>query len=128
MYPSAIEPWTEYLTGKQGRAPQPFYDPLAFAVAEAHKRGLELHAWFNPFRAGHPEAKSPPAPNHITRDAPRTRPPLRQQTLLDPGEPPRAGTRLRVVLDVVKRYDVDGVVIDDYFYPYPEKNSAGQDR
>ena len=127
LYPSAIEPWSEYLTGTQGEAPQPFYDPLAIAIAEAHKRGLELHAWFNPFRAGHPEAKSPPAPNHITRTHPELVRHYGRQTLLDPGEPEAQARALAVVLDVLKRYDVDGVVIDDYFYPYPEKNYAGED-
>src|SRR6202142_4116152 len=70
VYVSSIEPWSAYLTGKMGQPPQPPYDPLAFAVAEAHKRGLELHAWFNPFRALHPQAKSPVAPNHISRTHP----------------------------------------------------------
>jgi uncharacterized lipoprotein YddW (UPF0748 family) len=127
VYASPIEPWTEYLTGVQGRAPQPFYDPLALAIAEAHKRGLELHAWFNPFRAGHPESRSPPAPDHITRTHPEWVHHYGTQTILDPGEPGTQARALGVVLDVVKRYDVDGVVIDDYFYPYPEKNSAGRD-
>ena len=127
LYPSAIEPWSEYLTGMQGRAPQPFYDPLALAIAEAHKRGLQLHAWFNPFRAAHPEAKSPPAPNHIVRTHPELVRHYGKQTILDPGEPEAQARALAGVLDVVRRYNVDGVVIDDYFYPYPEKNSAGQD-
>ncbi len=127
LYASAIEPWSEYLTGTQGRAPEPFYDPLALAVAEAHQRGLELHAWFNPFRAGHPEAKSPPAPSHITRTHPELVRHYGRQTVLDPGEPAAQARALAVVLDVVKRYDVDGVVLDDYFYPYPEKNFVGQD-
>jgi uncharacterized lipoprotein YddW (UPF0748 family) len=126
FYASAIEPWSEYLTGMQGRAPEPFYDPLALAIAEAHKRGLELHAWFNPFRAGHPESKSPPAPNHITRTHPELVRYYGRQILLDPGEPETQERALAVVLDVVKRYDVDGVVLDDYFYPYPEKNFLGQ--
>ena len=125
MYPSAIEPWTEYLTGVQGRAPQPFYDPLAFAITEAHKRGMQLHAWFNPFRAGHPEAKSPPAPNHISRTMPALVRHYAEQIWLDPGEPMVQARAEAVVMDVVKRYDVDGIVLDDYFYPYPEKNSAG---
>src|SRR5215510_6122309 len=67
MYASQIEPWSEYLTGTMGKAPQPFYDPLAFAIEEAHKRGLELHAWFNPYRAGHPSAKSTISGNHISK-------------------------------------------------------------
>ena len=125
LYPSAIEPWSEYISGTQGRAPEPFYDPLALAIAEAHKRGLQLHAWFNPFRAGHPESKSPPAPNHVTRTHPELVRHYGKQTLLDPGEPETQARALAVVLDVVKRYDVDGVVLDDYFYPYPEKNTAG---
>src|SRR5579863_1730584 len=70
MYASPIEPWSYYLTGAMGRAPEPLYDPLAFAVAEAHRRGLELHAWFNPFRAGHPSTKLPFAPNHISQTHP----------------------------------------------------------
>jgi len=70
VYASPLEPWTEYLTGIQGKMPQPFYDPLTLAVAEAHRRGLEIHAWFNPFRAAHPESKSPPALNHVTRTHP----------------------------------------------------------
>jgi len=125
LYASTIEPWSEYLTGTQGRAPEPFYDPLAFAVTGAHQRGLELHAWFNPFRAGHPLAKSPPAPNHITRLLPELVRHYGDQTVLDPGEPPAQARALAVMLDVVKRYDVDGVVIDDYFYPYPQKDTLG---
>jgi len=125
FYASSIEPWSEYLTGFQGRPPVPFYDPLAFAVAEAHKRGLELHAWFNPFRAGHPQAKSPPAANHITRLLPELVRHYGDQTLVDPGEPPVQARVVDVVLDVVKRYDVDGVVVDDYFYPYPIKDVFG---
>ncbi|HEY3932866.1 MAG TPA: family 10 glycosylhydrolase [Verrucomicrobiae bacterium] len=126
MYASSIEPWSEYLTGTQGKAPQPFYDPLAFAIAEAHKRGLELHAWFNPFRASHPLAKSPAALNHISRTHPELVRRYGDQLWLDPGEPTVRDYVLRVVIDVVKRYDVDGVQFDDYFYPYPEKDSAGR--
>jgi uncharacterized lipoprotein YddW (UPF0748 family) len=121
MYASPLEPWSEYLTGVQGKMPQPFYDPLAFAVQEAHKRGLQLHAWFNPFRAAHPEAKSPSALNHVTRTHPEIIRHYGRQTWCDPGEPVAQARALAAVLDVVKRYDVDGVVFDDYFYPYPEK-------
>jgi uncharacterized lipoprotein YddW (UPF0748 family) len=121
MYASPLEPWSEYLTGAQGKMPSPYYDPLAFAVTEAHKRGLQLHAWFNPFRAAHPEAKSPPALNHVTRTHPELIRRYGRQTWCDPGEPDAQSRALAAVLDVVKRYDVDGVVFDDYFYPYPEK-------
>ncbi|MDR3377371.1 MAG: family 10 glycosylhydrolase, partial [Verrucomicrobiae bacterium] len=127
LYQSSLEPWSEYLTGIQGRAPAPFYDPLAFAVAEAHQRGLELHAWFNPFRAHHAEAVSPIAGNHISRTRPDLIRSYGKYLWLDPGEPEVRDFSLRVVLDVVRRYDVDGVHFDDYFYPYHEKNSAGQD-
>jgi uncharacterized lipoprotein YddW (UPF0748 family) len=125
VYASPLEPWSEYLTGVQGKMPQPFYDPLAFAITEAHRRGLELHAWFNPFRAAHPQSKSPPALNHVTRTHPELVRHYGSQTWLDPGEPESQARALAAVLDVVKRYDVDGVVFDDYFYPYPEKNRAG---
>ena len=122
LYASPLEPWSEYLTGTQGKMPSPFYDPLAFAVTEAHQRGLQLHAWFNPFRAGHPEAKSPPALNHVTRTHPELIRHYGKQTWFDPGEPEAQTRALAAVVDVVKRYDVDGVVFDDYFYPYPEKS------
>jgi uncharacterized lipoprotein YddW (UPF0748 family) len=127
VYASPIEPWSEYLSGRQGQAPVPFYDPLAFAIEEAHARGLQLHAWFNPFRAGHPLSRSPHAPSHITNTHPELVWHYGDQTWLDPGEPAAQARAFAVVLDVLKRYDVDGVVLDDYFYPYPVKNSVGQD-
>jgi len=127
MYASAIEPWSEYLTGVMGKAPEPFYDPLAFAIEEAHRRGLELHAWFNPFRALQPQAKSPVAPNHISRTRPELVCRYGNQLWLNPGEPSVRAYVLNVILDVVRRYDVDGVQLDDYFYPYPEKDSAGRE-
>ncbi len=127
VYASALEPWSEYLTGTMGRAPVPFYDPLAFAIQEAHRRGLELHAWFNPFRALHPLTKSPVAPNHISRTHPEFIRRYGDQRVLDPGEPAVRQHVLRVVMDVVKRYDVDGVQFDDYFYPYPQKDAAGRE-
>jgi uncharacterized lipoprotein YddW (UPF0748 family) len=126
FYASSLEPWSEYLTGTQGQPPQPFYDPLAFAIAECHKRGLELHAWFNPFRARRAEAKSPVAANHISRTHPELIRRYGGQLWLDPGDPFVRQYVLRVVMDVVKRYDVDGVQLDDYFYPYPEKDAAGR--
>ena len=127
MYASAIEPWSEYLTGTMGRAPVPFYDTLAFAIQEAHRRGLELHAWFNPFRALHPLSKSPVAANHIARTHPEYVRRYADQYVLDPGEPAVRQYVLGVVLDVVRRYDVDGVQFDDYFYPYPQKDAAGRE-
>jgi uncharacterized lipoprotein YddW (UPF0748 family) len=126
MYASKIEPWSEYLTGTMGKAPQPFYDPLEFAVGEAHKRGLELHAWFNPYRALNSSSKSPVATNHISK----TRPDLVRHyggyLWLDPGERDVQDHILRVVTDVVRRYDVDGVQFDDYFYPDPVRGVDGK--
>jgi uncharacterized lipoprotein YddW (UPF0748 family) len=119
IYPSAIEPWSEFLTGEQGRAPSPFYDPLKLWIDEAHERGIELHAWFNPYRARHTAAKSPLARNHIGVTNPAVVKSYGGYLWMDPGEAAAAKQTLDVVLDVVRRYDIDGVHIDDYFYPYP---------
>jgi uncharacterized lipoprotein YddW (UPF0748 family) len=119
LYASTIEPWSEYLTGAQGRAPSPPDDPLAMWVAEAHKRGLELHAWFNPYRARHSTAKSPLAGNHIAQLRPDAVKRYGDLLWMDPAEPEAVAQTLAVVADVVWRYDIDGVHIDDYFYPYP---------
>ena len=127
LYSSALEPWSEYLTGRMGAAPSPYYDPLTFAITEAHQRGLELHAWFNPFRAHHFQAKSPISSNHVSKTRPQLVRSYGKYLWLDPGEPEVREYSLRVVMDVLKRYDVDGVHFDDYFYPYREKNSAGQE-
>jgi uncharacterized lipoprotein YddW (UPF0748 family) len=125
LYASKIEPWSEYLTGEQGRAPSPFWDPLEFAVREAHERGLELHAWFNPFRARHSTgSKSGLAANHISKTRPELAKSYGAHLWLDPGLQEVHDYCARVILDVVRRYDIDGVHIDDYFYPYPEKDSA----
>lgn len=123
LYASPYEPWSEYLTGQMGRAPEPRWDPLAFAVAEAHRRGLELHAWFNPYRARHRSHVGDPASTHVSR----TRPALAREyggyVWLDPGEAEVRRATVRVLTDVARRYDVDGIHIDDYFYPYPEIDS-----
>ncbi len=126
LYKSDIEPWSEYLTGTQGRAPNPAWDPLEYAVREAHARGLELHAWFNPYRAKNDASKSPLAPSHIARTDPELVKPYGRFLWMDPGEPLVRRRTLRVVLDVVKRYDIDGVHIDDYFYPYPIAQSGNR--
>ncbi|RYG69763.1 hypothetical protein EON77_14425, partial [bacterium] len=126
LYPSKYEPWSEYLTGLQGRAPNPRWDPLEFACREAHARGLELHCWFNPYRAKHPAQKGPLARNHIAVTNPAVVKTYARYLWMDPGERRVQERSLNVMLDVVRRYDVDGVHIDDYFYPYQEKNSAGR--
>lgn len=128
VYASPLEPWSEFLTGTMGRSPQPFYDPLAYAIAEAHQRGLELHAWFNPFRVSLPpaQARSPAALEHLSRTHPELVRRYGNLLWLDPGEPAAREHVLNVVLDVVRRYDVDGITFDDYFYPYPDKDAEGR--
>jgi uncharacterized lipoprotein YddW (UPF0748 family) len=121
MYPTKLAPWSAFLTGTSGVGPQPAYDPLAFAITEAHARGLQLHAWFNPFRAAYPTLKGTVAKTHVTRTNPSWIRKYGRQTWIDPGEPAARAAVLETVLDVVRRYDVDGVHIDDYFYPYREQ-------
>ncbi len=125
LYASPLEPWSEYLTGRQGVAPEPWYDPLAFWIAEAHRRGIELHAWFNPYRARHPTARSPLAASHIANTAPELVKSYGDYLWLDPAEHEAAKRTLDVIVDVVRRYDVDGIHIDDYFYPYPINAADG---
>lgn len=119
LYASPHEPWSRYLTGAQGRAPSPMWDPLEFAITQAHARGMELHAWFNPFRMAFWKDRER-SPDHITTRHPELVRSYAQFLWLDPGVPRSRDLMLRAVLDVVQRYDVDGVHIDDYFYPYPE--------
>lgn len=127
LYASSLEPWSEYLTGTQGLAPDPYYDPLAMWIDEAHRRGLELHAWFNPYRAKHPTSKSPAYATHVSVASPQVVKAYGEYLWMDPGEPEAVRRTLDVIADVVRRYDVDGIHIDDYFYPYPEKSPAGDE-
>ena len=124
LYASQLEPWSSYLSGVQGQAPDPYYDPLQFWISEAHQRGLELHAWFNPFRADHPANPSPLAANAIARRSPGLAVTLGDKGYrwLDPSQQAVQDHSLAVILDVVERYDVDGIHLDDYFYPYPSYN------
>lgn len=126
LYESKYEPWSHYLTGEQGKAPDPFYDPLEFAVREAHKRGMELHAWFNPYRALHPAQKSPLTPDHIASTDPDIVPEYGVYRWMNPAEEKIKQRSLDVFLDVATRYDVDGIHIDDYFYPYQVRGDDGQ--
>ena len=118
-YSSAIEPWTASLTGTMGRSPG--YDPLAYCVQQAHARGIEVHAWFNPFRAL-ANNSAPVAANHVTRSMPQITKKFGTMTWCDPASENTRSRALGVILDVVKRYDIDGVHLDDYFYPYPSGN------
>ena len=120
LYQSDIEPWSSWLTGTQGKAPSPLYDPLAFAITEAHARGMELHAWLNPYRAEVAIGSHSKAANHVTNLHPNwiltfSADGLR---LLNPGLPEVRDYVTSVVTDIVTRYDVDGIHFDDYFYPY----------
>ncbi|WP_139240258.1 glycoside hydrolase family 10 protein [Fodinibius roseus] len=128
FYHSPFEPWSVYLTGQQGKAPEPFYDPLQFAVKEAHRRGLEIHAWFNPFRAYHPSADGEGglAPNHIKNLHPEMVVRYGSYYWLDPGQERVQQYSINIITDVVRRYDIDGVHLDDYFYPYPLRKSNGE--
>ena len=138
MYESTYEPWSRYLTGTQGQAPEPFWDPLAEAIQLAHERGMELHAWLNPFRAVSGLGTAGLSPAHITN----VRPDLILSTSykgtaesrkgtyvhhLDPGHPEARSYIVDVVKDIVGRYPVDGIHFDDYFYPYPEYQISFED-
>ncbi len=121
MYASTIEPWSYWLTEQQGKAPSPAYDPLAFAVEEAHKRGMELHAWFNPYRVERSIGNYATDSLHVTKKHPDWIIQFSQPNIaiLDPGKQAVRDYNTRVIMDVVRRYDIDGVHFDDYFYPYP---------
>lgn len=125
LYAHSREPWSKYLTGRQGQSPG--FDPLDFAVTEAHKRGLELHAWFNPYRATFDGRFATLAPEHITRVKPEWFFIYDGIKLFNPGIPEVREYIVQVVLDVVKNYDVDGIHMDDYFYPYPVRGQVIND-
>jgi len=127
LYESATTPWSEYLTGQSGKAPDPAYDPLKTWIDECHAKGIELHAWFNPFRARHFEARKPDAPTHVSNAHPELVVEYDRYKWMDPGADESQRLALDAITDVVKRYDVDGVHIDDYFYPYPDNKSPFPD-
>lgn len=118
FYPSQYEPWSKYLTGVQGTEPQPYYDPLAFMIYETHKRGMEFHAWMNPYRAIFNIKKNETAPTHISRMHPEWFVTYGTQSYFDPGNKEAQQFVVDVVRDVVERYKVDAIHFDDYFYPY----------
>jgi uncharacterized lipoprotein YddW (UPF0748 family) len=118
FYFSQIEPWSYWLTGQQGAAPTKPFDPLTFAVIEAHKRGIELHAWFNPYRAEVKVGQFALAANHVVNQHPEWILTFGSLRTLDPGIPEVRNYVVRVIMDVVRRYEIDGIHWDDYFYPY----------
>ena len=118
FYPSQYEPWSQWLTGVQGQPPSPYYDPLQFMIEEAHKRGMEFHAWCNPYRANFNIGKASIAPNHITRTHPGWFLTYGDKKYFDPANKDAQQFVVTVIRDMVKRYDVDAIHMDDYFYPY----------
>ena len=118
LYASRLEPWSRFLTGKQGKAPTPYWDPLQWMVEQCHQRGMELHAWINPYRAKTKGTKELAA-NHPYRRHPERFFTYDGLLLFDPGIPENRSYICSVVTDILRRYDVDGVHMDDYFYPYP---------
>jgi uncharacterized lipoprotein YddW (UPF0748 family) len=127
LYQSSLEPWSFYLTGREGRAPSPLWDPLAFAITEAHARGIELHAWLNPYRAK--AGTYTHATNHASTRI-RTVPYPAASTSIswfDPGDQAVQDHSHAIVMDLLTRYDVDAIHFDDYFYPYPSGTEAFPD-
>ena len=125
FYPTKRAPWSRYLVGGDDRSLGEYggYDPLAFAVSEAHARGLQLHVWFNPFRAMPPDNLGRPVAGHVTRTHPDWVRQYGKSTWIDPGIPAARRAVLDAILEVVDRYDIDGVHLDDYFYPYVEEKT-----
>jgi uncharacterized lipoprotein YddW (UPF0748 family) len=118
FYPSSYEPWSEFLTGQQGKPPSPYWDPMAFMIEETHKRGMEFHAWLNPYRAVQTIGKSSIAPAHITKIHPEWFLTYGDKKYFDPGNTEAQRFVVQVVRDIVERYSVDAIHMDDYFYPY----------
>jgi uncharacterized lipoprotein YddW (UPF0748 family) len=127
FYPSQYEPWSEWLTGTQGKPPIPYYDPLEFMITETHKRGMEFHAWMNPYRAEFSIGKSSIAPTHITKVHPEWFLNYGGKKYFDPGNKDVQKFVTDVVRDVVTRYNVDAIHFDDYFYPYRERGKEFAD-
>lgn len=118
FYPSAYEPWSEWLSGVQGKPPSPYYDPLQFMINETHKRAMEFHAWCNPYRADFKIGKASIASSHITRLHPDWFLDYGDKKYFDPGNKQAQAFVVEVIRDMTKRYEVDAVHFDDYFYPY----------
>ena len=121
LFVSEFEPWSRFITGEQGCEPTPFFDPAAFTIEECHKRGMEFHAWFNPYRVTSNEEETL-APNHLYFKNPGIFVKYGKQLYFNPGEPESRNHTLKVIADFVKRYDTDAVHFDDYFYPYKVDN------
>jgi len=119
FYDSPYEPWSKFLT-KNGKAPSPYWDPLQFMIEQCHTRGMELHAWINPYRATTSAGEKIPV-GHIYHNHHERFISFNKRLYFDPGMPENRELIEKIVVDIVKRYDVDGIHFDDYFYPYPVK-------
>lgn len=119
FYESEYEPWSRFLTGEQGKSPDPFFDPLHFMTEECHKRCMELHAWVNPYRANANKTKNRLVWHHIYYEKRYMFFSYGNQLMFNPGVPESREHIVKVISDIVKRYDIDGIHMDDYFYPYP---------
>lgn len=126
FYNSPYEPWSEWLTGQQGRAPNPYFDPLEFLIVETHKRNMEFHAWINPFRAVATVSHAHICEAHITRQKPEWFFTYDINKYFNPGIPAVQDYLLKIICDIVKRYNIDGIHFDDYFYPYPVRDSENK--
>jgi uncharacterized lipoprotein YddW (UPF0748 family)/predicted transcriptional regulator len=124
FYASPYEPWSEWLTGIQGQPPSPYYDPLAFMIEETRKRGMEFHAWCNPYRAVFAIGKSSIAASHITRQHPEWFVRFEKTLYFDPGNKEVQQYVTMIIRDIVRRYDIDALHFDDYFYPYDIKEGV----
>ncbi|NBX27270.1 MAG: hypothetical protein EBR55_03325 [Chitinophagia bacterium] len=127
FYPSSYEPWSRFLSGKIGQAPNPYYDALAFMIAETHKRNIEFHAWFNPFRALTDATKNANPATHATKQHKDWVVNYGGKSYFNPGLPQVRNYIQDVILEVVRKYDIDAVHLDDYFYPYRIANVAFND-
>lgn len=119
FYPSELVPWSEYLTGRQGKAPEPLYDPVAFMISECRKRNIEFHAWFNPYRVILNVNTATLDTKHVAIKHPDWLLAYGNLRILDPGNQEVRKHVTQVVMEVARRYDIDGIHFDDYFYPYP---------
>lgn len=128
FYQSSLTPWSEYLTGTQGKSPAPYYDPLRYMIKVSHSRNMEFHAWFNPFRAVSHEKFSSVSPLNISKQHPEWIMKNGKQLYLNPGIPAVRDHVIEVILEVVRNYDIDGLHFDDYFYPYKDAALPFDDR
>lgn len=128
LYNSKLEPWSEWLSGKQGTPPDPYYDPLEFTISECRKRGIDVHVWLNPYRAIQNAEKTVAAANHVANTHPEWMLTYGNKKYFDPGIPEARNHVARVVSDLVRRYDIDAIHFDDYFYPYRVANQEFPDQ